>query len=71
MGAGAVGFDVHAGISGTDDPSSALTLDFLKDNVMKDMSEKKQVRTMRVLIVFFIVVSVVIAFRSADLLSPS
>ena len=41
--------------------SSTLTLDFLKDNVMKDMSEKKQVRTMQVLIVFFIVVSVVIA----------
>ena len=29
--------------------SSTLTLDFLKDNVMKDMSEKKQVRTMQVL----------------------
>ena len=41
--------------------SSTLTLDFLKDNVIKDMSEKKQVRTMQVLIVFFIVVSVVIA----------
>lgn len=41
--------------------SSTLTLDFLKDHVMKEMSEKKQVRTMRVLIVFFIVVSVAIA----------
>lgn len=41
--------------------SSTLTLDFLKDNMIKDMSEKKQVRTMQVLIVFFIVVSVVIA----------
>lgn len=41
--------------------SSTLTLDLLKDNVMKDMDEKKQVRTMQVLIVFFIVVSVVIA----------
>ena len=41
--------------------SSTLTLDFLKDNVIKDISEKKQVRTMQVLIVFFIVVSVVIA----------
>lgn len=41
--------------------SSTLTLDFLKDNVMKNMSEKKQVRTMQVLIVFFIAVSVVIA----------
>ncbi|KMZ55182.1 sodium:solute symporter family transporter [Dorea sp. D27] len=41
--------------------SSTLTLDFLKDNVMKNVSEKKQVRTMQVLIVFFIAVSVVIA----------
>lgn len=41
--------------------SSTLTLDFLKDNVMKEMSEKKQVRTICLLIVFFIVVSVVIA----------
>ena len=41
--------------------SSTLTLDFLKDNIMKDMDEKKQVRTMQVLVVFFIVLSVVIA----------
>lgn len=41
--------------------SSTLTLDFLKGLVMKDMSEKKQVRTMQVLIVFFIALSVVIA----------
>jgi SSS family solute:Na+ symporter len=41
--------------------SSTLTLDFLKDNIMKDMSEKKQVRTMQVLVVFFITLSVVIA----------
>lgn len=41
--------------------SSTLTLDFLKDNVIKKMDEKKQVLTMQVLIVFFIVLSVVIA----------
>ena len=41
--------------------SSTLTLDLLKDNVMKDMDEKKQVRTMQALVVFFIVLSVVIA----------
>lgn len=41
--------------------SSTLTLDLLKDNIMKKMSEKKQIVTMQVLIVFFIVVSVVIA----------
>lgn len=43
--------------------SSTMTLDLLKDNVMKDMSEKKQVITMQLLIVFFIVVSVVIALN--------
>lgn len=41
--------------------SSTLTLDFLKDNLIKNMSEKKQVITMQVLIVFFIAVSVLIA----------
>lgn len=41
--------------------SSTLTLDLLKDNVMKNMSEKKQVITMQLLIVVFIAISVVIA----------
>ncbi len=41
--------------------SSTLTLDFLKDNIIKKMSEKKQVVIMQALIVFFIVLSVVIA----------
>ena len=41
--------------------SSTMTLDLLKDNIMKNMSEKKQIITMQLLIVFFIVVSVVIA----------
>ena len=41
--------------------SSTLTLDFLKDNVVKDMDEKKQVKTMRGLIVVFIAISVVLA----------
>lgn len=41
--------------------SSTLTLDFLKDNFIKDMSEKKQVKVMQVLVVFFIVLSLVIA----------
>ena len=34
--------------------SSTLTLDFLKDNIIKDMSEKRQVFIMRCLIVVFI-----------------
>lgn len=41
--------------------SSTLTLDFLKDNIIKDMSEKKQVKVMQVLVVFFIVLSLAIA----------
>ena len=41
--------------------SSTMTLDLIKDNVVKNMSEKKQIITMQVLIVSFLVVSVVIA----------
>ncbi|MGI6095474.1 MAG: sodium:solute symporter family protein [Lachnospiraceae bacterium] len=41
--------------------SSTLTLDLIKDNVIKDMDEKKQLLCMRVMLVFFIVISVVIA----------
>ena len=41
--------------------SSTMTLDLIKDNIVKNMSEKKQIITMQVLIVFFLVVSVVIA----------
>ena len=41
--------------------SSTLTLDFLKDNIIKKMDEKKQVLTMRALIVVFILISAVLA----------
>ncbi len=41
--------------------SSTLTLDFIKDNLVKKMSEKKQIFIMRVFIVLFIVISAVIA----------
>jgi len=41
--------------------SSTLTLDFLKDNFIKNMSEKKQLLFMRILIVFFVAISVLIA----------
>ena len=41
--------------------SSTLTLDFIKDNIIKDMDEKKQVRWMRSLIVVFIAISVALA----------
>ncbi len=41
--------------------SSTLTIDFLKDNFIKDMDEKKQVRMIRILIVVFIAISAVLA----------
>lgn len=43
--------------------SSTMTLDLLKGRVVKNMSEKKQVIVMQILIVFFIVLSVVIALN--------
>jgi SSS family solute:Na+ symporter len=43
--------------------SSTLTLDFLKGNIIKNMSEKKQLLVMRLLIVFFIVLSVILALN--------
>lgn len=43
--------------------SSTLTLDLLKDNVVRDMGEKRQIVTMQVLIVFFIAVSVLLALN--------
>lgn len=41
--------------------SSTLTIDFIKDNLVKNMNEKKQLFTIRVLIVVFIAISVIIA----------
>ena len=41
--------------------SSTLTLDFIKGNLVKDMDEKKQLLCMRVMLIFFIVISVIIA----------
>jgi SSS family solute:Na+ symporter len=41
--------------------SSTLTIDFLKDNFIKKMSEKKQLLMIRVLVVVFIAISAVIA----------
>lgn len=43
--------------------SSTLTLDVLKETVCKKLDDKKTLLTMRVLIVFFIVISVVIALN--------
>ena len=41
--------------------SSTLTLDFIKDNLVKNLSEKKQLLIMRILIAVFIAISAVIA----------
>ena len=41
--------------------SSTITIDLIKDNIVKDMDEKKQVFIMRVFVVIFIVISAVIA----------
>lgn len=43
--------------------SSTLTLDFLKETCMKKMDDKKQLITMRVLIAFFIILSVILALN--------
>ena len=49
--------------------SSTITIDFLKDNFIKNMNEKKQVFIMRVFVVVFIVISAAIAvfqYRSSQ-----
>ncbi len=43
--------------------SSTLTLDFIKGNLVKDLSDKAQLLLMRVLIVFFIAISVILALK--------
>ncbi len=41
--------------------SSTLTIDFIKGNIIKDMDEKKQLVSMRVLLLVFIAISAVLA----------
>lgn len=41
--------------------SSTLTLDFIKGNIIKKMDDKKQLLWMRILLVFFVAISVIIA----------
>lgn len=43
--------------------SSTLTLDFIQGNLVKDMSDRLQLLVMRVLIVFFIAISVALALN--------
>ena len=47
--------------------SSTLTLDMIKGHIIKDMSEKKQVLIMRILIVVFIAISAFIAINKDKL----
>ena len=47
--------------------SSTLTLDLIKDNIVKNLSEKKQVLIMRVFVVIFIVISAFIAINKDKL----
>ena len=47
--------------------SSTLTLDLIKGNIVKDMSEKRQLLIMRLLIVVFVVVSAYIALNKDKL----
>ncbi|MBR2750938.1 MAG: sodium:solute symporter [Clostridiales bacterium] len=50
--------------------SSTITLDVLADNVIKDMNEKKKVSIIRLLLAFFVLVSMMLAiysYRSNDM----
>ena len=47
--------------------SSTLTLDMIKGHIVKNMSEKKQVLVMRILVVFFIAISAFIAINKDKL----
>ena len=49
--------------------SSTLTLDLIKGNVVKNMDEKKQLLCMRIMLVFFVVISVVIALDPPDFIA--
>ncbi len=43
--------------------SSTLTIDVIKNNIVKNMSDKKQLLVMRILLVFFVAVSVILAIN--------
>lgn len=43
--------------------SSTLTLDLIKDNIVKDMNDKKQLVCMRIFLVVFVVISVIMAIN--------
>ncbi|MEG0615584.1 MAG: sodium:solute symporter, partial [Oscillospiraceae bacterium] len=49
--------------------SSTFTLDFLKGNIIKEMSLKKQMISIRILCAFFVILSVVIALNPNSLIT--
>ncbi len=49
--------------------SSTLTLDLIKDNIIKKMDEKKQLLCMRIMLVFFVAISVIIALDPPDFIA--
>lgn len=49
--------------------SSTITLDLIKDSFYKDMTEKRQIRILRIFIVFFILLSVVLAIYPPDFIA--
>ena len=49
--------------------SSTLTLDFIKGTLIRDMKDKTQLLLMQVLIVFFIVISVILALDPPDFIA--
>ena len=49
--------------------SSTITIDLLKDNVVKNMDDKKQLITMRIFLIIFIVLSVVMALKPPALIA--
>ncbi len=49
--------------------SSTITIDLIKDNIVKKMDEKKQIITMRLFLVVFIVLSVVMALKPPALIA--
>lgn len=49
--------------------SSTFTLDFLKGNIIKDMSAKKQMLSIRILCAFFVLLSVIIALNPNNLIT--
>lgn len=49
--------------------SSTLTLDLIKDNIIKNMKEKQQLLWMRVLLVFFVIISVILAINPSTFIA--